>query len=63
MNEIKKIESDIELEKLKTQLKKENFIREIKGGLGDHIKNNGSKVTVIKKSRLKRFWEKVLRVF
>ncbi len=63
MDEFKKIDSDIELEKLKTQLKKENFIREIKNGLGDHIKNNGNKINRIKKSRLKKFWDKFLNIF
>ena len=38
MNEFKKISADIESEKIKTQLKKEQFIRQIKSGLGDHIK-------------------------
>jgi flagellar basal body-associated protein FliL len=63
MDEIKKIQSDLELEKLKTQLKKEQFVKQIKSGLGEHIKNNGGKVNVIKKSRFKKFWEKVLRIF
>lgn len=63
MDEFKKIDSDIELEKLKTQLKKESFIREIKNGLGDHIKNNGNKIKKIKKSRLKKFWERFLNIF
>lgn len=63
MNEFKKIESDIQLEKLKTELKKEKFIKDIKNGLGDHIKVNGGSVKKIKKSFIKRIWEKVLKIF
>ena len=40
MDEFKKINADIEAEKEKTQLKKEQFIKQIKNGLGDHIKVN-----------------------
>lgn len=63
MNELKKIESDIQLEKLKTELKKEKFIKDIKNGLGDHIKVNGGSVKKIKKSFIRRIWEKVLKIF
>ena len=38
MDEFKKITADIESEKIKTQLKKEQFIKQIKSGLGEHIK-------------------------
>ena len=41
MDEIKRIDRDIEYEKQKTQLKKEKFIKDIKSGLGNHIKYNG----------------------
>lgn len=63
MNEFKKVESDMKLDKLKTELKKENFIKEIKNGLGDHIKVNGGKLKKIKRSFFKRTWEKVLKIF
>jgi hypothetical protein len=63
MNEFRKINADMEAEKEKTQLKKEQFIRKIKGGLGEHIRNNGGKVTKIKKSKWKKFWEKLMKVF
>lgn len=53
----------MEAEKEKTQLKKEQFIKNIKGGLGEHIRNNGGKVTKIKKSKWKKFWEKLMKVF
>ena len=63
MDEFRKINADMEAEKEKTQLKKEQFIRKIKGGLGEHIKSNGGKVTKIKKSKWKKFWEKLMKVF
>lgn len=63
MNEFKKISADIESEKIKTQLKKEQFIRQIKSGLGEHIKVNGGKVKKIEKSFFKKFWEKLMNVF
>lgn len=63
MDKFDKINADIDAEKEKTQLKKEQFIKQIKGGLGEHIKNNGGKVTKVKKSMLKRFWERLMKVF
>ena len=63
MDEFRKINADMEAEKEKTQLKKEQFIRKIKGGLGEHIRSNGGRVTKIKKSKWKKFWEKLMKVF
>lgn len=63
MDEFKKITADIESEKIKTQLKKEQFIKQIKSGLGEHIKQNGGNIKKVKKSLLRRFWEKLLNVF
>ena len=63
MDQFSKINADIDAEKEKTQLKKEQFIRQMKGGLGNHIKYNGNKVTKIKKSKLKKFWERLMKVF
>jgi len=63
MDEFRKINADMEAEKEKTQLKKEQFIRKIKGGLGEHIRNNGGKVTKVKKSKWEKFWEKLMKVF
>jgi len=31
--------------------------------LGNHIKYNGGKVTKIKKSRIRKFWERLMEVF
>ena len=55
--------ADIEAEKEKTQLKKEQFIKQIKNGLGDYIKVNGGKINKIKKSKLRKFWERLMDVF
>jgi len=63
MDEFRKINADMVAEKEKTQLKKEQFIRKIKGGLGEHIRSNGGKVTKVKKSKWKKFWEKLMKVF
>ena len=63
MDKFRKITSDMEAENMKTELKKEQFIRQIKSGLGDHIKHNGGKVKRIEKSRFRKFWEKLLDIF
>lgn len=63
MNEFRKINADIEAEKEKTLVKKEQFIRKIKDGLGEHIKNSGGKIIKIKKSKWKKFWENLMKVF
>ena len=44
MDPIKKEQNLIELDKEITQLKKEQFIRQIKNGLGEKIKHNGNQV-------------------
>ena len=39
MDELKREENLIRFDKEKTELKKEQFINEIRNGLGEHIKN------------------------
>ena len=51
MDEFQKVDRNIDSEKQKTQLKKEKFIKDIKSGLGNHIKYNGGKVNKVKKSK------------
>ena len=63
MDEFEKEVRSIELEKEKTQLKKEQFIKEIRAGLGERIKKNGNKITKIKKSRFQRFIDKIMDIF
>ena len=48
---------------IKTELKKEQFIRKIKSGLGEHIKKNGGKVNKVKKSKIRKFWERFMDIF
>ncbi len=63
MDEFRKISASIEAEKEKTQLKKEQFIRQIKSGLGDHIKHKGGRVTKIKKPFYVKIWETLMKIF
>jgi|TARA_R110000796_G_scaffold160761_1_gene277539 hypothetical protein len=63
MDEFQKVDRDIDSEKQKTQLKKEKFIKDIKSGLGNHIKYNGGKVNKVKKSKFNRFWERLMNMF
>ena len=49
MKEIEKEKRLIDLDIEKTKLKKEQFIKEIRSGLGDHIKKTGNKITKIKR--------------
>jgi len=63
MDEIKREENLMEFDREKTELKKEQFIKQIRNGLGEHIKKNGNKVTRIKRSRWERFWLKIKQMF
>jgi hypothetical protein len=63
MNELEKEKRLIDRDKKMTQLKKKQFIREIRGGLGDHIKKNGNKIKKLKKSPFRRFIDKIMEMF
>jgi argonaute-like protein implicated in RNA metabolism and viral defense len=63
MDEFEKERRLMYLDKEKTQLKKEQYIKEIKSGLGDHIKNSGNKIKIIKKSWYRRFINKLMKMF
>ncbi len=63
MDELKREENLIKFDKEKTILKKEQFINEIRNGLGEHIKKNGNKITKIKKSRWSRMMSKIKQMF
>tara|TARA_Y100000310_G_C20625362_1_gene785560 strand:+ start:945 stop:1145 length:201 start_codon:yes stop_codon:yes gene_type:complete len=66
MKEIEKEKRLIDLDIEKTKLKKEQFIKEIRSGLGDHIKKTGNKITKIKreeKSWLRKVIDKIMEVF
>jgi len=53
--EIKETEKQIFLEQHKTEVKKNNFISEIKNGLGSDIKENPNRHHIIKKTRFQKF--------
>jgi hypothetical protein len=61
--ETKLVEKEVLVEKYKTALKKQQFINEIKSGLGVEIKQNPSKVTIIKKSWSERFMLGLKKIF
>ena len=63
MDELKREENLIKFDKEKTILKKEQFINEIRNGLGEHIKKNGNKITKIKKSRWSRMMSEIKQMF
>tara|TARA_Y100001937_G_C7043236_1_gene295606 strand:+ start:362 stop:553 length:192 start_codon:yes stop_codon:yes gene_type:complete len=63
MDEIKREENLMAFDREKTELKKEQFIKQIRNGLGEHIKKNGNKVTRIKRSRWEKFWMKIKQMF
>jgi hypothetical protein len=61
--ELDSTEKDIELEKYKTALKKAKFIQEIKSGLGQEIKNNPNKITIITKPWYQKVLQFVKKIF
>jgi hypothetical protein len=56
--ELEATQKDIEMQKYLTQLKKSKFIDEIKYELGKEIKENPSKLTIIKKP-----WHHKVKIF
>ena len=63
MDEIKREENLMAFDREKTELKKEQFIKQIRNGLGEHIKKNGNKIKKIERSRWKIFWSKIKQIF
>lgn len=61
--ELDATEKDIELEKYKTALKKAKFIQEIKSGLGQEIKKNPNKITIITKPWYQKVLQFVKKIF
>lgn len=64
--EIYEAEKEMLFEKNKTELKKANFINEIKHGLGDEIKKNPNRPIIVKKNwwaRLKLRLKKIFTTF
>jgi hypothetical protein len=62
-NELDATEKANELEKYKTALKKAQFIKEIKTGLGKEIKTNPNKFTLIKKPWYKKLGNFIKNMF
>lgn len=56
-------EKDMLVEKYKTALKKNQFINELKTGLGQEIKKNPSKVKIIKKTFGECFMLSLKKIF
>ena len=61
--ESKLAEKEILVGKYKTALKKQQFINEIKTGLGEEMKLNPSKIKIIKKSWLERLKLTIKKIF
>tara|TARA_R110002049_G_scaffold271571_1_gene448792 strand:- start:662 stop:970 length:309 start_codon:yes stop_codon:yes gene_type:complete len=60
---IESIKNSIITSKNSTELKKQNFINEINGGLGAKIKTNPNEVKIIKKSLLERVKITLRKIF
>jgi hypothetical protein len=61
--ETSQAEKGMLVEKYKTALKKNQFINELKTGLGQEIKKNPSKVKIIKKTFGERFMLSLRKIF
>ena len=60
---IESIENDIKLQKSQTDRAKDKFANSIKNGLGDKVKANPNKVTVIKKPWYTKLKESIKKIF
>ena len=56
-------EKDMLVEKYKTELKKNQFINDLKTGLGEEIKKNPGKAKIIKKTWRERFMLNLRKLF
>ena len=61
--EIEQAERELIAEKYKTALKKVQFINDIKGGLGEEIKNNPNRVIIHKKTWFQKFMITLKKIF
>jgi len=57
------ITNDIKATKISTTLKTNQFINEIKGGLGDKVRSNPNGIKFIKKKWYKRFGDYMKKIF
>lgn len=57
------IENELKGMKVNSELKKSQFISELKSGLGDKVKENPGRVIIIKKSLFQRFKDSIRSMF
>ncbi len=63
LREIEHTENDFEIQKQKTSFVKNDFINQIKSGLGNEIKNTPKAPKIIKKSALEKFKNFIRNIF
>lgn len=63
MDQFKKEQRLINQDKIKTEINKNQFIKEIRNGLGEHIKNNSNNFPIIRKTPFRRFLDKLMEIF
>jgi len=61
--EIEQAEREMLSNMYTSALKKAKFVNEIKGGLGEEIKNTGGKVKIIKKPWFQRIMDRLRKIF
>lgn len=61
--ELKQAENQIMADMFMTEIKKKQFINELKSGLGDEIKNNKNKLILNKKPWYKKFFLFFKKIF
>jgi hypothetical protein len=62
LSELDKLEKEHLSDKAKTLSEKNKFIQQIKMGLGEEIRKNPNKVTIIKKPKMVGFIEKIKKI-
>jgi len=63
LNEIDGMEKELISEKARIEREKNKFIHQIKYGLGEEIKKNPNKVTLIKKPLTQKIKENIKKIF
>ena len=62
--EIKQIENEMKADLFMTEIRKKNFIGDLKNGLGEEIKKNPNQVKIVKQpwyKKISNFFKKVFR--
>ena len=63
LSEIDAMEKEVISDKQRTEREKNKFISQIKFGLGEEIKKNPTKVTIIKKPLTQKIKENIKKIF